>query len=381
MGQPIEAQRYSVSIATYSTFLQGLSTALPAACLRMTPFANYDSEVAGVSWYALRPKEGVNTNVRFAARVLSFGMTLTALLRVAFVLTVFAPAQGGFTNLELRRACEETWTPTFDNSTHAHESDSAVAYVLRLGTCSDDEGPLSIFSFSVAFPIVGCITLCFSPLMFWRNAESTALVRLLGEPRTLILMLQAVGKAGLDTITLTRFPVAVRLYSVPYTGGMMLSGRLFYCLFMPMSVILFIMMDICIVTAPRMRCVFAITLLVHMSCELALNQYIDLPSIAEAQADPASGLARNLDFALLTALAGAIASTLSDPKNMTFVKLGTDLNELVLFDTGLRRQKATLLAEERKASIHSSKLRSRHQEKRGSLTARHNSKTSLRREL
>ena len=73
--------------------------------------------------------------------------------------------------------------------------------------------------------------------------------------------------------------------------------------------------------------------------------------------------------------------TLSDPKNMTFVKLGTDLNELVLFDTGLRRQKATLLAEERKASIHSSKLRSRHQEKRGSLTARHNSKTSLRREL
>ena len=123
----------------------------------------------------------------------------------------------------------------------ATDDGTAVAYVVQLGTCAQADGPLNIFRLSVLFPAMGIIALCMSPLIFWRNAEATALVRLLREPRTLIVLLQAIGKAGLDTITLSRFPVAVRLYSIPNAGGIMLAGRLTYMLLLPLSVVIFVM--------------------------------------------------------------------------------------------------------------------------------------------
>ena len=42
-----------------------------------------------------------------------------------------------------------------------------------------------------------------------------------------------------------------------------------------------------------------------------------------------------------------IASTLADPSSMAFIKLPTDLHDLVLFDTGQRRLKEKELAAER----------------------------------
>merc|ERR1712194_705456 len=148
---------------------------------------------------------------------------------------------------------------------------------------------------------------------------------------------------GLDTITLTKFPVAVRLYSIPSTGAAMLAGRLSYCLLLPVSVIIFIMLDVCVVTAPRMRGVFGMSILVLMLCEL-YSFGLELPTVVEPRDDFAFQLARNFDFALLAMLAGAIAATLSHPNDMAFVHLPTDLPELILFDTGRRRQRAAQLA-------------------------------------
>ena len=354
VGQPMDATKHCTSLTTYSTFLKGLSAALPAACLRMQPFANYEADV-GVSWHSLRPRAGIDRRVQIGALCLSIGMTLTVLLCLVYIFVVNTTGAGGFTHLQLRRACEETWVPGF--AVEADDQESAVAYVLELGNCEHADGPLRVFSLSVQFPVVGCLTLCLSPLIFWHNAEATALLRLLGEPRTLIVMLQAIGKAGLDTITLSRFPVAVRLYSIPDTGGAMLVGRLTYCLFLPLSVIIFVMLDVCVVTAPRMRCVFGSAILILMLCEL-WSFTLELPTMVEPRDSVSFQLARNFDFALLAMLFGAIASTFTHPNDMAFVHLPTDLSELVLFDTGLRRQKAAQLASARKYSKHAHKLQS-----------------------
>jgi hypothetical protein len=201
-----------------------------------------------------------------------------------------------------------------------------------------------------------------APLLFMHNAEATALVRLLSEPKTLIVILQAVGKAGLDTITLTKFPVAVRLYSIPSTGAAMLAGRLTYCLLVPLSVIIFIMLDVCVVTAPRMRGVFGMSILVLMLCELHSFSF-ELPTVIEPRDDFAFKLARNFDFALLAMLAGAIAATFYHPNDMAFVHLPTDLPELILFDTGRRRQRAAQLASMKKYRKHANKLRSMQRKK------------------
>lgn len=360
VGQPADAMEHCVSLKTYHTFIKGLSVALPSACLRMQPYANYETDV-GVSWHALRPRAGVDQRVLIGTTGLSIGMTLTAALCVMYIAFVRFTGADGFTHLQLRQACEETWVPGF--TMDAVDDGTAVAYVMRLGNCEEGDGPLRASSLSVLFPVVGCLTLCMSPLIFWRNAEATALVRLLGEPRTLIVILQAVGKAGLDTITLTRFPVAIRLYSVPSAGGAMLAGRLAYCLFLPVSVIVFVMLDVCVVTAPRMRCIFGGAILVLMLCEMWTFS-LDLPTTVEPKNDMSFRLARNFDFALLAMLFGAIAATFAHPNQLAFVHLPTDLSELILFDTGRRRQQAAQLASARKYSKHSHKLQSLQREKK-----------------
>ena len=289
-------------------------------------------------------------------------MILTAALNVIYLYLVYNTGADGFTHLELRQACEETWVPGFTmdaviDGTAVVQDATAVAYVMKLGTCEEADGPLRAFSLSLLFPVVGCLTLCMAPLLFMHNAEATALVRLLSEPKTLIVILQAVGKAGLDTITLTKFPVAVRLYSIPSTGAAMLAGRLSYCLLLPVSVIIFIMLDVCVVTAPRMRGVFGMSILVLMLCEL-YSFTMELPTVVEPRDDLSFQLARNFDFALLAMLAGAIAATFSHPNDMAFVHLPTDLPELILFDTGRRRQRAAALASMKKYRKHANKLKS-----------------------
>ena len=361
VAQPVDAAAHRISLTTYSTYLNGLSVALPSACLRMQPYANYETDV-GVSWHALRPREGVDKRVRVGALGLSIGMILTAALNVIYLLLVHSTGTGGFTHLELRQACEETWEPGFTmdaviDGTAVVKDATAVEHVMKLGTCEQADGPLRAFSLSLLFPVVGCLTLCMAPLLFMQNAEATALVRLLTEPKTLILILQAVGKAGLDTITLTKFPVAVRLYSIPSTGSAMLAGRLTYCLLVPVSVILFILLDVCVVTAPRMRSVFGISILVLMLCEL-YTFTLKLPTVVEPRDDFTFELARNFDFALLAMLAGAIAATFFHPNDMAFVHLPTDLPELVLFDTGRRRQRAAQHASMMKYRKHANKLQS-----------------------
>ena len=361
VAQPVDAAAHRISLTTYSTYLKGLSVALPSACLRMQPYANYETDV-GISWHALRPREGVDQRVRVGALGLSIGMILAAALNVMYLLLVYSTGTGGFTHMELRQACEETWVPGFTmdaviDGTAVVQDATAVAYVMKLGTCEEADGPLRAFSLSLLFPVVGCLTLCMAPLLFMHNAEATALVRLLSEPKTLIVILQAVGKAGLDTITLTKFPVAVRLYSIPSTGAAMLAGRLAYCLLLPVSVITYIMLDVCVVTAPRMRGVFGMSILVLMLCEL-YSFTMELPTVVEPRDDLSFQLARNFDFALLAMLAGAIAATFSHPNDMAFVHLPTDLPELILFDTGRRRQRAAALASMKKYRKHANKLKS-----------------------
>ena len=59
-----------------------------------------------------------------------------------------------------------------------------------------------------------------------------------------------------------------------------------------------------------------------------------------------------LDFGLLIALASGIAATLFDPKSLTFIQLRTNLQELVLFETGvnaMRRERNT--ARSRRKSV------------------------------
>ena len=58
-------------------------------------------------------------------------------------------------------------------------------------------------------------------------------------------------------------------------------------------------------------------------------------------------VARRIDFGLLLMLSGAIWATLSHPFNLTFIQLPTDLHELVLFDTAMRRSRDQTEAFER----------------------------------
>ena len=59
MGQPRDAKTHHVAIATYQTYLQGLSSALPKAVMRVQPFANDEPTEGAISWQAHRPREGV----------------------------------------------------------------------------------------------------------------------------------------------------------------------------------------------------------------------------------------------------------------------------------------------------------------------------------
>ena len=166
------------------------------------------------------------------------------------------------------------------------------------------------------------------------------------------MLTQAIARAGLTSISLTRFPVAIRLYSVPQVGGAMLTGRLLECLFLPCATILFVLMDCFVVTAPRMRCVLALTLLFHMSVELLFFQnggtfVTEQPLILETLDDVGLEIARKIDFSLLLILLGATISTLLHPNSMTFITLPVDLEELVLYDTGVRRLKDEQLSAEK----------------------------------
>ena len=116
--------------------------------------------------------------------------------------------------------------------------------------------------------------------------------------------------------------------------------------------------------APRMRALLALNLLTHLAVEIIVDEAVQLPSVTEQSGSVATSIADSFDVSLLIMLAGAIASTISQPKAMTFVKLPTDLQaqlppllpppvplptcvdrrrrrndqELVLYSEGMRRQ-------------------------------------------
>ena len=98
VGQPADATKHRVSLTTYNTFLKGLSVALPSACLRMQPYANYETDI-GVSWHALRPRAGVDQNVLGGALGLSIGMIRTVALNVMYRLLVSNTGADGFSHM------------------------------------------------------------------------------------------------------------------------------------------------------------------------------------------------------------------------------------------------------------------------------------------
>ena len=369
VGQPKAAFEHRAALGTYRTYLQALAKALPLAHCRVQPFANelpqphhegapspqlprqkQQQQQQRLSWHALRPSEGVEPRVQKASAQMAIGFGLGALLRFVYLVAALGPCDSsGFSCWQLRRACEERWAPGFVEPVNATNASGAAIYVASLPEgeqCDDGNGPLRLFAMACVSPIIGCLTLLLAPRLVRDNADAIALQRLLSDPRVLLVMLQAITRAGLVTVSLTRFPVAVELYSVPKVGGALLTARLLECLFMPCAIILFVLMDCCVVTAPRMRCVLALALLLHMLVELFTVESSNLPTVEEAKDDVATQVARNIDFSLLVMMSGAIASTLRFPKSMTFIQLRTDLQELVLFDTARERRKQQRLAAE-----------------------------------
>lgn len=127
----------------------------------------------------------------------------------------------------------------------------------------------------------------------------------------------------------------------------MLAARLLECLFLPSCVTVFVLMDCCVVGAPRARCALGLTLLSQLFIELLSYELDGLPTMLETADDVAIRLARSIDFSILVMLAGAIVSAFADPSSMTFIKLPTNLHELVLFDSDQRRQRSQQFAVER----------------------------------
>ena len=86
----------------------------------------------------------------------------------------------------------------------------------------------------------------------------------------------------------------------------MLTARMLECLVLPTSIALFVLMDCCVVNAPRARCVLGLTLLAQLIIDQTLLESGDLPSNLETDGDLAVELAGRIDFSLLLTVAANV---------------------------------------------------------------------------
>lgn len=336
----------------YQTFLLSLSKALPLATLHVQPFVSGADMAGQQEWAALKTKPEVAARVELGARLVAVSLLCQMSARLIFMLCALEPGDvlAGLSPNEERLECEKVWYLLARDEEGVNIVDGGLgpsepwSYrnvtandTQTIDRCNDAGGPLEFFQWSVAAPLLGIVTLLFTPLLFWGNANPLALQRLLEEPRVLLLLLQSVLRTGIAANSITAFPVAVKLYSVPGTGGALMAAQLMDLLYFPCSIIAFILMDSLVHTAPRMRCLFGLSVLFYMCSELLNDETMShYPTVLEAADDFSVEIARNIDFSILLMLAASIVNTVYRPRNMNFITLPTELMELIIFDTSAR---------------------------------------------
>lgn len=340
----------------YQTFLLSLSKALPLATLHVQPFTSGADMSGQQEWAALKIKPEVAARVEMGAKLVAASLLCQMFARLIFMLCASEP--GGYfagpSPNEERLQCERVWyllardeegISIVDGGLGPNEMWSYRNVTLNdtatNDRCNEPGGPLDFFQWSVTAPVLGIVTLLVTPLLFAGNANPLALQRLLEEPRVLLLLLQSVLRTGIAANNITAFPVAVRLYSLPGTGGALMAAQLMDLLYFPCSIIAFILMDSLVHTAPRMRCLFGISVLFYMCSEL-LNSEINahFPTVLESAEDFSVSISRKIDFSILLMLMSSIVNTVYRPRNLNFITLPTELMELIIFDTSTRNLRA-----------------------------------------
>ena len=356
-AQPREAKERHEEIITYRTYLRSLSRTLPAARLRVEPFLNDSVERSG--WQAIRRSPELEARVTRAARRLLIGFGSNLLVRMVVIAFCYLPLNGESATTR-RLDCERFFaigTTTADiNDVFNTEQKAALdsgddyAHLFPTSGCDSSDPSLQPFYASCVAPLLGVFTIvCFSSSLFRGNTNPTALQQLLTDPRVLIIMLQAITRAGLVTSNMTRFPVAYKVYGITGVGTTLFLAKLLDCLLLPCAVVLFVLMDCLIVTAPRMRCVLALLLLFLLMESVAYSQASELASVLEYRADKGASVIVGLETGLLAMMLGAIISSVLKPRQLTFVKLPTGLMGLVLFEAGSQKLEKQQRAQARKA--------------------------------
>ena len=359
IGQPREAKERHEEITTYRTYLKGLNRSLPAARLRLEPFLN--NSVENSAWQTIRHPTALRTSVNRAAWRLLIGCGASLLARILVHAFLFLPLAGGEESAVTRRVdCERlfalnTTTAELNNifntaQKEALDSGDDYAHLFPSSGCDSSDAHLYPFYASCISPLLGIFSvLSFSSSLFKGNANPTALKQLLTDPRVLIIMLQVITRAGLVTSNMTRFPVSHKVYSISGVGTSLFLAKLLDCLFLPCAIVLFVLMDCLVVTAPRMRCVLALLLLFMLVESVAYSQFSELPSVLEYRADKeGASVIVGLETGLLAMMLGAIISSVLTPRELTFVKLPTGLMDLVLFEAGNQKLKKQQRVQARK---------------------------------
>ena len=197
-------------------------------------------------------------------------------------------------------------------------------------------------------PLLGFIALLCCPLVFWDNTNPTGLRRLLTDGRVLVIMAQSIVFAGFRTIALTRYEVSIKMYSVSVLGTVMLASRMMDALFLMASIIFFALMDSLIVATPRLRSLVAVLVVVPCFVDIVETEIMRYPSVLEVEGSLSFKISDKVQASLLIMLLAAVAGSVLDPTHLTFIKLPTDLMDLVLFDTGMKKEKLKNLEEEKK---------------------------------
>jgi len=287
---------------------------------------------------------------------MTIGLAVSLLVRLVFTAAIHLHLYGAKSAIEQLLACEQlfainTTTAHIPNvftddesaawtiySTPGNENTSNDAELLSHFTASSCDGSDELLQPMLAAwigPLLSTLTMvAFSMQLFRGNSNPTALKQLLNDPRVSLILLQAITRAGLVTSNMTRFPVGLRLFSVPGVGMSLFLAKLLDCLFLLCAIVVFVMMDSIIFAAPRMRCVLALTLLFHMIESVLISQFSDLPTVYEVRNDHIGAVIVSLETGLLMMMLGSIIFSILSPRELTFVKLPTGLSDLVLFEAG-----------------------------------------------
>lgn len=199
IGQPKDALQERHEIAIYRTFLEGLCRALPAARLRIEPFANV---VHYHTWHALCPGEGAERRVTVGSKRISIAFCTILGLRIVHLLMVNVPWTGE-SAYDRRLLCEQRFavgTPTAELNFVLPKD-----YVPTTLSCDASDALFAMQGTAVIAPLLSLLMLPLARTLFRQNSNPTALQHLIKEPRVMLLLLQAIIWAGVNAVNMTRF--------------------------------------------------------------------------------------------------------------------------------------------------------------------------------